>query len=79
MFLICNVFVIRMNSIIHKPARTRRGEIFRFAVGRSRVHFSSRVILKDCTASLLGAQQKRGRVENQLAGLFVVSLGKALD
>ena len=31
------------------------------------------------TASLLGAQPKRGSVENNLASLLAVSLGKALN
>ena len=67
------------------PARWCSGESVRIAVGRPGVHSLSRVIPKDFkkgifTASLLGAQHKKGdSVENKPASLLVVSLGKALN
>ena len=54
-----------------------------FAVGRPGVHSPCRVIPKDkkmvSTASLLGAQHLQEVVENKLASLLVVSVGKALN
>ena len=58
----------------------RSGYSIRFALGFiSQVNSYQKTLKMIFTASLLGAQQNRDRVENKPVSLLVVALGKALN